>query len=95
MTQGVCELLWLQEVLEELQLLNENGSTLYCGNKVAISIAQNSVQHNRTKHIEIVRYFIKEKGASRVLSLSYLAFKKQLVDGFTKGFSSKLYHKLI
>jgi hypothetical protein len=34
---------------------------LYCDNKAAISIAHNIVQHDRTKHVEIDRHFIKEK----------------------------------
>jgi hypothetical protein len=33
---------------------------LYCDNKVTINIPHNSIQHDRTKHIEIDRDFIKE-----------------------------------
>jgi len=32
----------------------------YCDNKAVISIAQNPVQHDRTKHVEIDRHFIKK-----------------------------------
>ena len=34
---------------------------LFCDNKVTISIANNSNQHDRTKHVEIDRHFIKER----------------------------------
>lgn len=34
---------------------------LYCDNKSTINIAHNLVQHERTKHVEIDRHFIKEK----------------------------------
>jgi hypothetical protein len=34
---------------------------LYCDNKSAIGIAHNSVQHDRTKHVEVDKHFIKEK----------------------------------
>ena len=35
--------------------------SLYCDNKSAISIAHNPMQHDRMKHIEIDRHFIKDK----------------------------------
>ena len=34
---------------------------LYCDNKAIINIAHNPVQHDRTKHVEVSRYFVKEK----------------------------------
>lgn len=61
MTQGACELLCLRKLLEELKLLEENKLSLYCDSKVAISIAQNLVQHDRPKNIDIGRHFIKKK----------------------------------
>jgi hypothetical protein len=32
---------------------------MFCDNKVAIAIAHNPIWHNRTKHVEIDRHFIK------------------------------------
>ena len=57
--QGVCELLWIKIILTELKLAPSGSMRLYCDNKVAINIAHNSVQHNRTKHVEIDKHFIK------------------------------------
>lgn len=34
---------------------------IWCDNKSAISIANNPVQHDRTKHVDIDRFFTKEK----------------------------------
>lgn len=34
---------------------------LYCDNKTTIAIAQNLVQYDHTKHVEIDRHFIKDK----------------------------------
>ena len=61
MANGVCEVLWIKRVLGELKLDIEAPMRLFCDNKSAISIANNPVQHDRTKHIEIDRHFMKEK----------------------------------
>ena len=61
MAQGVCELLWIKIILTELKLAPSGSMRLYCDNKAAINIAHNPVQHDRTKHVEIDRHFIKEK----------------------------------
>ena len=53
MAHGVCEILWLRILLLELDLYQSSPIMLYCDNKAAINIANNPVQHDRTKHIEI------------------------------------------
>nr|GEV92049.1 ribonuclease H-like domain-containing protein [Tanacetum cinerariifolium] len=47
------------------------GSTqIMCDNKAAIEISKNSVQHDRTKHVEVDRHFIKEKLETGISELS-------------------------
>nr|KYP51535.1 Copia protein [Cajanus cajan] len=58
---------------------------LYCDNKSAISIAHNPVQHDRTKHIEVDRHFIKEKLDSGLICTPYVSTQGQLADILTKG----------
>jgi hypothetical protein len=48
-------------ILKDLRIKWDESMKLYCDNKSAIAIAHNPVQHNITKHMEIDRYFIKEK----------------------------------
>ena len=57
----LCELLWLKIILGDLRIKWDGPMKLYCDNKSAINIVHNPIQHNRTKHIEIDRHFIKEK----------------------------------
>lgn len=58
---------------------------LYYNNKTTINISNNLVIHNRTKHVEINRYFIREKIDFKELTLRYI---KIPMDMFTNGLSS-------
>ncbi|RDY12032.1 Copia protein, partial [Mucuna pruriens] len=53
--------LWMKIILDDLKVKYEGPIKLFCDNNSTISIAHNPVQHDRTKHIEIDRHFIKEK----------------------------------
>ena len=57
--QGLCELLWLKIILDDLRIKWDGPMKLYCDNKSAINIVHNPIQHDRTKHIKIDRHFIK------------------------------------
>ncbi|GAV57746.1 LOW QUALITY PROTEIN: hypothetical protein CFOL_v3_01282, partial [Cephalotus follicularis] len=61
MAQGVCELIWLKRLLNDLGIMHESSMRLFCDNKSAIIISHNPVQYDRMKHIEIDRFFIREK----------------------------------
>ncbi|KAL0559387.1 hypothetical protein IC582_003996 [Cucumis melo] len=72
MSLRICEEIWLQKVLSDLHQECETLLKLFCDNKAAISIANNLVQHDRTKHVEIDRHFIKktlDSGSICILSL--------------------------
>ena len=43
MAQGVCELLWLKRLMQDIHLLEKESFLLHCDNKAAISIANNPV----------------------------------------------------
>ena len=75
----------MRTLLVDLKVNQENQMMLWCDNKSAISIANNPVQHDRTKHIEIDRFFIKEKLDNGILKLSHVSTEHQVADCLTKG----------
>ena len=60
------------KLLEELHIIVEFPIKLYCDNKAAISISHNPVQHDKTKHIEVDRHFIKEKIEKGTICMTYI-----------------------
>ena len=95
MTQGICEILWLKRILEELQLPMTLPMKLYCDNKAAISISQNPVQHDRTKHVETDRHFIKEKVDAGLICMPFVPSSQQVADILTKGLFSPNFEFLV
>jgi hypothetical protein len=94
MSLVLCEMLWVKNLLSELNVLRRSPLRLWCDNKSAISIANNPVQHDRTKHVEIDRFFIKEKLDDGTLELSHVSSKDQIADCLTKGLGVKECHIL-
>ena len=70
--QGLCELLWLKIILNDLRIKWDGPMKLYCDNKSTINIAHNPIQHDRTKHIEIDRHFIKENLEEGIVCMSFV-----------------------
>jgi hypothetical protein len=81
----MCEILWVQKIMRELRLAISTPTCLYNDGQSAIEITKNPVQHDRTKHIEIDRHFIKEKMVKGEILLSYINSKNQVADVFTKS----------
>ncbi|KAM1108784.1 hypothetical protein ACFX13_005484 [Malus domestica] len=64
---------------------------LHCDNKAAIEIAHNPVQHDRTKHVEIDRHFIKEKLDAGIIMFLFVGSEDQLANVLTKAVSNSVF----
>jgi hypothetical protein len=93
MALGVCELLWVRNVLSDLGFKPNEAMRLYCDYTSAIAIAHNPVQHDRTKHVEIDRHFIKEKLEAGIISFPFVRSELQLADVLTKGVTSRVFNE--
>ena len=68
---------------------------MFCDNKVACDIAHNPVQHDCTKHVEVDRFFIKEKLDDKIVELPKIWSEDQLTDILTKAVSSQVFSKFL
>ncbi|RVW25498.1 Retrovirus-related Pol polyprotein from transposon RE1 [Vitis vinifera] len=91
MTLGLCEALWLRLLLQDLGYLSKQPIRLFCDNKAACDIAHNPVQHDRIKHVEVDRFFIKEKLDDKIVELPNILSEDQLADILTKAVSSQVF----
>lgn len=89
--EGICELLWVKNVLKDLGFKPRVAMPLYCDNKAAIAIAHNPVQHDRTKHVEVDRHFIIEKLEAQIIEVPFVKSGDQLADMLTHAVSSSVF----
>lgn len=95
MAHGIYESLWLKMLLTEVGFPLQGSMSLYCDNKAAINIAHDLVQHDRTKHVEVDKYFIKDHIKKGNICIPYIQTKNQLADVFTKGLRGVQFMSLI
>lgn len=93
---GICEGLWIKRVLKDLhQDLAVSKIKAFCDNISAIHMAENPVHHDKTKHVEIDRHFIREKLEEQSLSIEHIPSTEQIADIYTKAVTPGLFHRLL
>ena len=68
---------------------------ILCDNTSAIAIANNPVQHTRTKHIDIRYHFLREHVMSGTVELHFVPTDQQIVDIFTKPLDESTFSRLV
>ncbi|XP_071704970.1 secreted RxLR effector protein 161-like [Rutidosis leptorrhynchoides] len=92
--KGVVESLWIKKLLTEIGFPSKEAIQIFCDNEAAIAISENRVQHDRTKHVEIDRHFIREKLDGEIISLPSIRSEDQLADILTKSVNGEVLSKL-
>jgi hypothetical protein len=68
--------------------------SLLCDNESAIRMADNLVEHSRTKHIDIRYHFLRDHQQKGDIKIAYVSTHNQLADIFTKPLDEKTFSKL-
>ncbi|GKC54702.1 uncharacterized mitochondrial protein-like protein [Tanacetum coccineum] len=87
MASTVSEIIWVRWVLSELHVHNPLATPLFCDNHR--HIANNLVFHERTKQVEMDRYFIRERVESKEIIPMKISSKMQIGDLLTKGLAAQ------
>ncbi|XP_019451717.1 PREDICTED: uncharacterized protein LOC109353811 [Lupinus angustifolius] len=68
------ELMWIESLLTELHISNTI-PTIFCDNLSTVAMSHNHVLHNRTKHIELDLYFVRDKIQNKTLTIQHIPSK--------------------
>jgi Reverse transcriptase (RNA-dependent DNA polymerase) len=85
MASTASELIWVRQVLADLNITNHEPIKIFCDNQAVRHIASNPVFHERTKQIEVDCHFVREKIQAKEIETPYVKSQDQLADIFTKG----------
>jgi hypothetical protein len=91
---GHCcaQLLWMRQTLRDYGY-KLSKVPLLCDNESAICMADNPVEHSRTKHIDI-RYNFLRSPTKGDIKIAYVNTHNPLTDLFTKPLDEKTFSKL-
>ncbi|KAD4177991.1 hypothetical protein E3N88_26582 [Mikania micrantha] len=95
MAAVVSEIIWMRWLLKELDFFQAGPTQLFCDNQAARHIATNPVFHERTKHVEMDCYFVRERVESREIQTMKIDTTMQLADLLTKPLGTNRFRTLL
>jgi hypothetical protein len=91
--QCCAQLLWMRQTLQDFGY-NLSKVPLLCDNKSAIRLADNPVEHSRTKHIDIQHHFLRDHQQRGAIDIYHICIENHLADIFTKPLDEKKFCRL-
>jgi hypothetical protein len=88
-----AQLLWMRQTLTDYGY-KLSKVPLLCDNESTICMADNPVEHSRTKHIDIQYHFLRDHQQRWDIEIAYVNTKNHLADIFTKPLDEKTFSKL-
>jgi hypothetical protein len=78
------EALWLRKLASDLQLDNVGAISIRADNQSAIKLLNNPISSARSKHIDIIYHFARERVARGEVSFRYISTAAMVADSLTK-----------
>lgn len=85
-SEGTKECMWQQHLLFEIGFGEYCGkpTTVFADNQGAINLAVNHVASERTKHLQLKKFFVQEACDEGIITLSYVQSDRNVADPLTK-----------
>jgi hypothetical protein len=93
MVEVMKEVLWVKQLLGELDIPNDT-PTVRVDNQSTIKMTNNDTEHDRSKHIDIKHYFVRELVKGKTMKLEWVSTVDQLADIFTKCLGKDIFVRL-
>jgi hypothetical protein len=91
--QCCAQLFWMRQTVRDFGY-NMSKVPLLCDNESVIRMADNPVEHSRTKHIDIRHNFLRDHQQKGDIEVFHVSTENQLADIFTKTLDESTFCKL-
>ena len=78
------EAVWLRKMMTRLFDAEIDVTDIHCDNQICIKMTENSVFHDKSKHIEIRYHYIRDMVQKGDINLKYVPTEGQVEDVLTK-----------
>jgi histone deacetylase 1/2 len=87
----IVEATWICQLLHELHRPFPPATVVFCDNVSSVYMSTNPVQYQRTKHIEIDLYFVRDRVSMGQVCGLHVPLSRQFADILTKDLPSPLF----
>ena len=91
--EATKEIVWLRNILEDLQEKQVHSTPLLIDNTSAIKLAKNPKFHDRTKHIYTKYHLIQHHVEAKTIHLQHCSRNEQIADIFTKALGREKFER--
>lgn len=82
---AVKEALWLRKLLCDFTLSSKQPVPILCDNQAALKLLVNPIVSSRSKHIDVLHHFARERVARGEVSFTYCPTDRMIADSLTKA----------
>ncbi|XP_020677316.1 uncharacterized protein LOC110095932 [Dendrobium catenatum] len=92
LASATADVIWLRRLLSDFHIIQDKLTNIHCDSMSAIALANNSVFHARTKHIEVDVHFTRDHIQAQVIRIVPISTQDQIADVLTKPLSTPRFH---
>jgi hypothetical protein len=85
MVDATAEIMWVQAILQELQIPHSRNARLWCDNMGVKYLASNPIFHGRMKHVKVDYHFVRDRVIKKLLDVRFISTGDQVAYGFMKA----------